>query len=121
MGTWAPNPMTSSPGYCLWTPSIRIWGFCALAGVSQRSLEYLFRDHYGVSPVRYLATRRMHAVRGQLLKMRPDECTVASLATAYGFRHPGRFAQAYRRQFGEFPSATLACTVNRSKTTGQWG
>ena len=121
MGTWAPNPMTSSPEYCLWTPSIRIGELCALAGVSQRSLEYLFRDHYGVSPVRYLATRRMHAVREQLLKMRPDESTVASLATAYGFRHPGRFAQAYRRQFGEFPSATLACTVNRSKTTGQWG
>jgi hypothetical protein len=43
--------------------AIRIGELCALAGVSQRSLEYLFRDHYGVSPVRYLATRRMHAVR----------------------------------------------------------
>ena len=99
--------------------AIRIGELCALTGVSQRSLEYLFRDHYGVSPVRYLATRRVHAVREQLLKMRPEETTVASLAAAYGFRHPGRFAQAYRLQFGEFPSATLACVASRSKTGGQ--
>ena len=89
--------------------AIRIGELCAETGVSQRSLEYLFRDYFGVSPVRYLAMRRVHAVREQLLKMRPEETTVASLAAAYGFRHPGRFAQAYRLQFGEFPSATLVC------------
>lgn len=66
--------------------AIRTGQLCVETGVSQRSLEYLLRDYFGISPVRYLAMRRLHAVREKLMTARPDETTVADLAAAYGFR-----------------------------------
>ena len=92
---------------------IRIADLAVLIGVSQRSLELLFRDYYGVSPVRYLKMRRLHAAREKLLESGPDNQTVAALAAAHGFAHLGRFARSYRQQFGEYPSDTLACTRGR--------
>jgi len=101
--------------------AIRIGQLCVETGVSQRSLEYLFRDYFGVSPVRYLALRRLHAVREKLMTARPGETIVADLAAAYGFRHLGRFAQAYRQQFGELPSETLPRKAGRSRKAGPQG
>ena len=77
------------------------------AGVSQRTLEYAFRDVFGLTPLGFLRLRRMHAARRDLLCEGPEHVTVMAIAYRHGFYHPARFANNYRQLFGEQPSATL--------------
>ena len=78
------------------------------AGVSQRTLEYAFRDVFGLTPLEFLKLQRLHATRRDLLCASPQEATVMAIAYRHGFYHPSRFARNYRRLFGEQPSVTLA-------------
>jgi len=80
---------------------------CASIGISQRTLENLCNHYYGMPPRRYLATRRLNAVRDHLLHTAAEGESVAAIAARFGFRHPGRFSQTYRGLFGELPSKTL--------------
>lgn len=79
----------------------------AAIGVSQRLLEYAFRDCYGLSPARYLRLRRLHEARRRLQAERQRAPRVTDVAADLGFWDAGRFAGDYRRLFGESPSATL--------------
>jgi transcriptional regulator GlxA family with amidase domain len=87
---------------------IRIGDLCKHTGTSQRTLEYLFNDYYGMSPRRYLTVCRLNAVRDHLLQAEPEELSIAAVAGRCGFNHAGRFSQAYRELFGELPSQTLS-------------
>jgi AraC-like DNA-binding protein len=84
----------------------------AAAGVSERTLRNVFHDYYGVAPLRYLKLRQLHLFRNALKQADPERHTVIDVATQIGIWELGRFAQAYRRLFGEYPSQTLhAATV----------
>jgi transcriptional regulator GlxA family with amidase domain len=87
---------------------IRIGDLCARVRTSQRTLEYLFNDYYGMSPRRYLTVHRLNAVRDCLLQTESGDVSIAAVADRCGFHHAGRFSQAYRGLFGELPSQTLA-------------
>lgn len=76
------------------------------SGVPGRTLLKHFRDSYGVSPVRYLRNHRLSRVREELAG--GEAAPVSHTALRWGFAHLGRFAAAYRRRFGESPSATRA-------------
>ena len=80
---------------------------CRVASVSQRTLEYAFRDLLGVTPVRYLKLLRLNRVRQTLSQRTPDRETVTSVAARFGFGDLGRFAVEYRQLFGERPSEAL--------------
>jgi AraC-like DNA-binding protein len=79
---------------------------CRAAGVSWRSLNYAFRDIFGVTPKRYLEATRLDGVRKELHRRGPS-ARISDVANAWGFWHMGQFAADYRRQFGELPSETL--------------
>ena len=79
---------------------------CRELGVSERTLHYAFQEVRGTSPMAYFRALRLNAVR-QELKTAPDTATVQEIAQRWGFWHPGEFAAAYRRLFGELPSRTL--------------
>lgn len=81
---------------------------CAATGVSERSLQYAFRDYIGMSPVTYLRLCRLNRARAALLEADPQASSVTEIAMHFGFEHLGRFAGDYRRLFDETPSATLA-------------
>jgi len=73
---------------------------------SQRALFAAFRRFRGYTPMQFLTACRLKTARESLLD--PDPLTtVTSVAHACGFTNAGRFAGAYRRRFGESPSATL--------------
>jgi len=84
---------------------------CQAIGVPERTLRYCCRQQLGMSPRAYLTLRRLTLVRRLLL--REEVASVADAARQYGFWHMGRFAQAYRTQFGEMPSATIRASRSR--------
>ena len=71
-------------------------------GVSRRTLEFAFRAVLGCSPSRFFRVRRLARVRRDLLR----GASVTEAALAHQFVSLGRFAELYRRQFGELPSDT---------------
>lgn len=77
-------------------------------GISIRTLQYAFRDLYGISPAKYDALRRLSGAYSELRRTDPSETSVTEIATNWGFYHFGRFSQIYQAQFGERPSSTLA-------------
>lgn len=85
----------------------RISDLVAELGVSQRTLEYVFQEHLGVSPKRYALLVRLNDIQRELHRASTDSATIADIARRYGIRNLGRFSADYRRQFGEMPSETL--------------
>jgi AraC-like DNA-binding protein len=75
--------------------------------VSVRTLQEGFRRHVGMPPMAYLREVRLRRAREELRAAGPYERTVTSVAYAWGFTHPGRFAAAYEGRFGELPAQTL--------------
>lgn len=94
---------------CLQTGQVpSITDICATAGVSERTLQYAFRNAMQLTPVAYLRTLRLNRVRTDLLIAPPANITVTQVAMRWGFVHLGEFSQEYKRLFGEQPSQTLA-------------
>lgn len=77
------------------------------AGVSIRSLQVGFQQYMGMSPTEYLRDLRLQRVREELITSAGDGRTVSDIAYSWGFNHLGRFAQMYRKRFGELPSQTI--------------
>ncbi|MDH3999036.1 MAG: helix-turn-helix domain-containing protein [Desulfuromonadales bacterium] len=73
--------------------------------VSIRTLEYAFKEVFGITPKRYLMIRRLNFVRQKLLR-EPNK-TITHHATQHGFWHMAQFSADYKDFFGEAPSETL--------------
>ncbi|MEV7806969.1 AraC family transcriptional regulator [Microbispora sp. NPDC088329] len=76
-------------------------------GVGVRALQEGFRRRLETTPMKYLREVRLDRVRAELAAANPCTTTVTDAAYRWGFVHLGRFANAYRRRFGESPSETL--------------
>lgn len=74
--------------------------------VRGRTLRLAFQEKFGLGPMAYFQTLRLHAVREVLKKHQARDVAVGEVAQQLGFYHLGRFANYYRRMFGELPSAT---------------
>jgi len=77
------------------------------SGVSSRALHKRFRRFRDQTPMEYLRDVRLDYARAQLLKARQSGATVTQIAENCGFRHLGRFAQAYLKRFGQLPSEAM--------------
>jgi AraC-like DNA-binding protein len=71
--------------------------------VSERVLNYAFRDTLGISPLQYLQAEKLNAARRQL---KNSALSVIEVCDMYGFNTPSRFSRQYQRMFGELPSHT---------------
>jgi len=80
---------------------------CQVAGLSERSLQYGFKEYMGISPVRYLRLLRLNEVRRELMLMTQKRVKVMDVALNWGFVELGRFSGEYRQLFHELPSETL--------------
>lgn len=87
--------------------NLYVGDLCQVAKVSERTLEYAFKEVLGLTPVAFLTSLRLHRVRKELLSATPGSTTVAHEALHWGFWHFGEFSRAYNECFGELPSDTL--------------
>lgn len=84
---------------------LRMQDVAKACGISVRALEFGFKRFKSVSPAQYLRDLRMQAIRQQLQS--GSVYSVSVVARSFGFSNPGRFAQAYKLRWGEFPSETI--------------
>ncbi|WP_315386201.1 helix-turn-helix domain-containing protein [uncultured Stenotrophomonas sp.] len=80
---------------------------CDSAGVSERALRYAFEDLFGTSPNRYLSMLRLCAACRGLSMADATRKSVKAVALSCGLWDLSRFADNYRRVFGELPRDTL--------------
>lgn len=80
---------------------------CLIAGASQRTLEYAFKEQYGIGPKEFMQKQRLNIVRKALHKADPHQTKIQDIAHRYGFWHLGQFAADYKKLFEESPSETL--------------
>jgi len=77
------------------------------AGAGVRTLEYAFKDYFGVTPKAYLRARRLVGAHRELRHSDAVSAHVQDAANNWGFWHLGQFSKDYQRFFDELPSQTL--------------
>lgn len=80
---------------------------CQAAHVSERRLREAFTSVYDTPPSVYFRDMMLDEAHRRLLLGVDATASVSSVALDLGFDHLGRFAQRYRRVYGELPSETL--------------
>ncbi|MFF3723807.1 AraC family transcriptional regulator [Streptomyces erythrochromogenes] len=76
--------------------------------VTPRAVQYAFTRHAGTTPLGHLRRVRLARAHADLSSADPSgTATVAGIAGRWGFAHQGRFAAAYRQEYGVPPSVTL--------------
>ena len=85
---------------------------CRAASCSLSTLSRTFREHFGVSPKRYLTAVRLAGVRRSL--MMGATRSVGDAAAEWGFWHLSKFTEDYKRMYGELPSATRSRAIGAS-------
>jgi len=78
---------------------------CQDLEVSQRTLEYIFKDFYQMSPYSYLKLLRLNALHQSLNQNNQTKLTY-EIAEELGFFHRGYLASDYKKLFGYLPSET---------------
>jgi len=81
---------------------LRMPDVAAVAGVSVRQLERLFRTHLGRSPRNAMTLLRMKKACSYLVEM---DMPIIEIALACGFPSPSHFAVTFKETFGLTPSA----------------
>lgn len=89
------------------TPVTSVQDLCSIAHVSERTLEYAFRERFGQSPKAFTLTHRLNNVRKMLKLANPDANSIYEISGRQGFFHMGQFTSDYKRLFNELPSETL--------------
>ena len=90
-----------------WDAPVSLLTVSRLMGLSERSLRNAFYGVRGMSPMRSMRAERLRAVRRALSERPSPDVTVTGVAIDHGFNELGRFAAAYKQEFGEVPSETL--------------
>jgi AraC-like DNA-binding protein len=86
--------------------SIQLYELCQTLGLSARTLQITFKQAYGISPMRYLKLRRLHAARERLLTTSAEDVSVKRASLENGFLDRSRFAEDFKKLFGHLPSET---------------
>ena len=88
--------------------SIQMIDLTALTGKSERTVERIFKKHFGITPYTYLKIHRLHLIRNQLLQRDESVTTnIGDIVIKNGFMQMGYFGSEYKKIFGETPSETL--------------
>jgi AraC family ethanolamine operon transcriptional activator len=79
---------------------------CRHAKLKVRTLETGFREVTGLTPIAYIRSLRLNAVRRALHDASLQQHSISAIALDNGFWHLSQFATDYRKLFGETPTNT---------------
>ena len=88
-------------------PASSLDTLCRIAKTSERTLQYAFKERYGISPNAFIKRWKLNTARRCLLQSNPSDVTVQDISMSLGFFHQGQFSAEYRDLFTELPSTTL--------------
>ncbi len=83
---------------------LRVPDFSLAMGVSERTLERLFKNAFGLTPSAYIRAFRLQTTRRELARKTNHDKSITQIAMDQGFTHLGRFSISYREHFGQSPS-----------------
>lgn len=86
---------------------VTVGDLCRVSEVSIRTLEYGFKECFGITPEGFLKNQRLNGVHRELVRSEPNDTHVTDVANRWDFWHMGMFAADYRKLFDELPSETL--------------
>jgi len=93
---------------------IMLHEICAAARASERTVEYAFREMYGMGAKKFLRVLRLNYARSCLRRADGVFSSVQDVAYAAGFWHMGHFSTNYRQLFNEAPTATMRRSHQRA-------
>ena len=79
---------------------------CESFGYSRRTVETSFRQFLDASPYQYTKAVRLNRARRDLQSPQHIGLSIGDIASIHGIWHLGRFADEYRKMYGELPSET---------------
>ena len=85
---------------------LKIYQITEILGISQRTLEYLFKEQMGITPKQYYHALRMNYIRNTLLNATTN-IKISDIAKECGFYHQSHFASIYKQMYKESPKETL--------------
>ena len=88
-------------------PTSELAQLCRIANVSERTLQYAFKERYGIAPYTFVKRWNLNTARRQILLDSPGDTTINKICMDLNFMHQGQFAADYRKLFAELPSETL--------------
>ena len=80
---------------------------CQIACVSERTLQYAFKERYGIPPIAFVKRWKLNVARRLLIQAEPKQTSISKVAMQLGFMHQGQFTTDYKNLFLELPSETL--------------
>jgi transcriptional regulator GlxA family with amidase domain len=84
----------------------------ALAGISRRQLERLFKQYLGAMPAKYYLNLRLTKAR---LHLQRSSQSVVQISLACGFASAAHFSNAYRERFGVTPREERRNWIERNR------
>ena len=83
-----------------------------VSGMSERNLQYAFKQRFQCSPMQWIRLQRLATARERLLNAVAGT-TITAVSLLCGFNKASTFAYYYKLRFNEFPSITLARSLLR--------
>ena len=100
---------------------LRLSDLCRHANLKIRSLEYGFREVTGLTPVAYIRSLRLNAVRRALQQNDVgSQRSISEIATDVGFWHLSQFSVDYRRLLRRDADGDTAHCETRNRRRPPW-
>lgn len=77
-----------------------------MVGTSERTLEYAFKERYGIAPKTYITYSKLNKIK-EILSNPDNQEMVSAVAQKFGFNHMGQFSADYKNLLGELPRKTV--------------